>query len=147
MDITDLYYILGLSARGHRVTYMQRAHSTKKSVTRFLLRIVVRGVNASMHLLESKSQQVHKLLSSFFYKNGYTVCTYRFFKHVPQSFAPKHERRHIEIFWKGDGLSLVHLLGIKAVTLKSYRQRRRVSSLYFSLWRGEKVSAPLLTWL
>ena len=45
-------------------------------------------------------------------------CTYLFFKHVPRSFAPK-QRRHFEIFRKDDGLSLVHLLGIKAVTLKS----------------------------
>ena len=44
----------------------------EKSVTRFLLRITSAhgcqggGVNASIHVLESKSQQVHKLLSSIF---------------------------------------------------------------------------------
>ncbi len=37
---------------------------------------------------------------------------------MPRSFAPK-QRRQFEISRKGDGLSLVHLLGIKAVTLKS----------------------------
>ncbi len=34
-----------------------------------------------------------------------------------RSFAPK-QRRHFEIFRKGDGHSLVHLLGIKAVYAK-----------------------------
>ena len=54
----------------------------------------------------------------FFLKTG-IPCTYLFFKHMPRSFAPK-QRRQFEIFRKGDGLSLVHLLGIKAVyTLKS----------------------------
>ncbi len=46
---------------------------------------------------------------------GYTVYTYLFFKNMARSFAPK-QRLQFEIFRKGDGLSLVHLLGIKAVS-------------------------------
>ncbi len=90
----------------HRVTYREHTESSldEKSVTRFLLRIIIRGGgNASMHLLESKSQQVHKLLSSFFLKLA-IPCTYLFYKHMPRSFAPK-QRRQFEIFRKGDGMA------------------------------------------
>ncbi len=97
----------------------------EKSVTRFLLRItaaiVVRGGGGEClyTLAGIKIPASAQITFKYFLKNWlYRVYTYLFFKHMPQFFAPK-QRRQFEIFRKGDGLSLVYLLGIKAVALKS----------------------------
>ncbi len=110
----------GDSSYEHKVTCRDLFH--EKRVTRFLLRVTAahscEGGECLYALAGIKIPASAQITFKFFLKKLAIPCTYLFFKLVPRSFAPK-QRRHFEIFRKGDGLSLVHLLGIKAVTLKS----------------------------
>ena len=54
----------------HRVTYRELTRRKKRNAV--FTAHSCQGGDASIHSLESKSQQVHKLLSSFFKKAGYS---------------------------------------------------------------------------
>ncbi len=100
----------------HRVTYRELTRRKKRNAV--FTAHSCQGGECLYALTGIKIPASAQITFKFFLKKLAIPCTYLFFKHVPRSFAPK-QRRHYEIFRKGDGLSLVHLLGIKAVTLKS----------------------------